>query len=232
MELKPNEGKKLEIEVNGIRYERYPVKTHFVAVGESYIDLMEKYIKPVIEEDCFVTLSEKIVSLCQKRILPKNEMKVSGLAKFLSKFASTSSTGIGVNNVYKMQYAIDSTSPGRVLWASICSGVGKIFGKKGIFYDMVGDQVRCLDGFYPDTFPIYGEFGIMVPENSRGVCNEITEKTGIPAVVVDANDFTCDIFGKSDCIDISDEDICKILKDNPSGQCDECTPFVIVKKIK
>lgn len=52
-------------------------------------------------------ISEKIVSLCQGDIIPKESVKLSPLAKFLSKFASTNdSAGIGVHNVYKMQVAM------------------------------------------------------------------------------------------------------------------------------
>ena len=52
-------------------------------------------------------ISEKIVSFCPEDILPKEREKLSPLAKFLSKFASTNdSAGIGVHNVYKMQVAM------------------------------------------------------------------------------------------------------------------------------
>ena len=106
--------------------------------------------------------------------------------------------------------------------------VGKLFGKRGVFYDIMGYEVRCLDGFYPDVFPEYGEYGILVPENCSEVCDEIYAATGVPCVIVDANDFSCDIFGKCACVQLPDDEICKILRDNPAGQSDACTPFVLV----
>ena len=30
------------------------------------------------------------------------------------------------------------------------------------FYDMVGMEVTGLDGFYPDVFPVYGDYGIRI----------------------------------------------------------------------
>ena len=39
MEFHANEGKKVEIEVNGEVYLRHAIKTRFVKQGDSYIDL-------------------------------------------------------------------------------------------------------------------------------------------------------------------------------------------------
>ena len=125
---------------------------------------------------------------------PEKDVKVTKLAKFLSRFATQhNSAGIGVGDVYKMQYAIDLNGGAKVFLAAVCAGFGKLVGKKGIFYDMVGEEVRGLDGFYPDVFPIYGEYGIPLPKNPNGVCNEIKEKTGMSCIIIDANDFTRDI---------------------------------------
>ncbi|MBQ9458759.1 MAG: F420-0--gamma-glutamyl ligase, partial [Oscillospiraceae bacterium] len=138
--------------------------------------------------------------------------------------------GIGVGDVYKMQFAIDRCGALKVFWAAVCAGFGKLVGKKGIFYDMVGDEVRGLDGFYPDVFPVYGEFGIPLPKNPNGACNEIREKTGVSTMIIDANDFTRDILGKSDDVTLTDEQLCEIIRDNPAGQDDQCTPFILIRK--
>ncbi|MFQ6977052.1 MAG: hypothetical protein ACLRSD_08770 [Oscillibacter sp.] len=37
------------------------------------------------------------------------------------------------------------------------------------------------------------------------MCNEIYEKTGVRAMIVDANDFTRDILGKGDNVTLTDE---------------------------
>ena len=175
--------------------------------------------------------SEKIIALCQKRVVYRKDMKISWLAKFLSRFAiQHNSAGIGVGEVCKMQFAIDECGAWKVLWAAICAGFGKLVGKHGIFYDMVGMEVTGLDGFYPDVFPVYGDYGIRIPENPSGVCNEIYEKTGVRAMIVDANDFTRDILGKGDNVTLTDEQLCEIIRDNPAGQDDQCTPFILIRK--
>ena len=231
MEFTANPNKNVSIETSTGTYDRCAIHTHFVEVGEDYNELVERYVKPLWQEGDILAIAEKIVSLCQNNVIPKKDVKVSGLAKFLSRFATQHKTaGIGVGDVYKMQYAIDINGGAKVFFAAVCAGFGKLVGKKGIFYDMVGDEVRGLDGFYPDVFPIYGEFGIPLPKDPVGVCNEIHKKTGIETIIIDANDFTRDILGKCDSVNLTDEQLCEIIRDNPAGQDDQCTPFILIRK--
>ena len=160
MEFKALEGKKVEIKVGDNTYLRHAIETHYVQLGESYVDLIKKYVEPIYEEGDIVSISEKVISLCQRRIVYKKDVKVSGLAKFLSKFAMRSDAGVGVDNPYKMQFAINLCGPMKVLWAAIAGGVCKLFGKKGVFYEIVGQEVSGLDGFYGNVFSDYAEFGI------------------------------------------------------------------------
>lgn len=231
MEFKALEGKNVEIEVNEEKYLRHAIQTHYIQLGESYIDIVEKYVKPIYEEGDILSISEKIVSLCQKRVVYKKDMKVSILAKFLSKFAMRSDAGVGVDNPYKMQFAIDLCGPIKVIWAAVAGGVCKLFGKKGVFYEIVGPEISGLDGFYGNVFSDYAEFGIRIPENSTGVCNEIYEKLGIRTMIVDANDFNAEILGKSDVIEYSDKELSKMIKDNPAGQEKTLTPLVLIRKV-
>ena len=43
MEFHANEGKSVTIQAMGKTWARHAIATHFVTVGESYIDLMERY---------------------------------------------------------------------------------------------------------------------------------------------------------------------------------------------
>lgn len=49
MEFHANVGKDVLIQANGKVYARHAITTHFVQVGESYIDLVERYVKPVYQ---------------------------------------------------------------------------------------------------------------------------------------------------------------------------------------
>lgn len=232
MEFKALDGKNVEIQVGQNKYKRHAIQTHYIQLGESYVDLIKKYVVPIYEEGDIVSLSEKIISLCQKRIVYKKDVHVGGLAKFLSKFAMRSDAGVGVDNPYKMQFAIDLCGAPKVIWASIAGGFCKLFGKHGVFYKIVGQEVSGLDGFYGNVFSDYAEFGIRIPENPDGVCNEIYEATGVKSMIVDANDFNVEILGKADSITESVDELRGMIKDNPAGQSKTLTPMVLIRKVK
>lgn len=231
-EFKANEGKQVNIQVGERTFARHAIPTHFVQVGESYMELIKKYVLPIYEEGDILSSSEKIISLCQERIVKKADMKLSWLARFLSKFASHSSAGIGVDSPWKMQFAIDQKGPLYVIWAAFCAGVGKLFGKRGVFYEMVGQEVAGLDGFYDHCFDVYGEFGIRIPENSAGVCEEVYRETGIPMMIVDANDLAQELLGKCEALDESEADLMAMIADNPCGNGTQLTPMVLIREVK
>lgn len=232
MEFQANEGKNVNIVVNGRTYARHAIQTHFVQVGESYVDLVEKYVKPLYQPGDLLSSSEKIIGLCQKRVVYKKDMKLGWLAKFLSKFASHSTAGIGVDSPWKMQFAIDQCGALKVIWAAICAGVGKLFGKHGVFYDMVGQEVSGLDGFYDHEFEEYGQFGIRLPENPGKVCDEIEAATGVQAMIVDANDLNIEILGKASSVTLDEETLKGLIRDNPAGQSRELTPFILIRPVE
>lgn len=232
MEFKANEGKRVEIQVGARRFDRNAIQTHFVEIGEDYIELVKKYVVPLYEEGDILSMSEKIIALCQKRVVYKKDMHLSWLAKFLCRFAMHSPAGIGVDSPWKMQFAIDQCGAVKVVWAAICAGFGKLFGKRGIFYDMVGQEITGLDGFYDHVFACYGDYGIRIPANPGGVCDEIFEKTGVKAMLVDANDLTRDILGKAQVLNETEADLLGMIQDNPAGQSKECTPFILIRERK
>ena len=227
-----NSGKQYKIKTSIGEFGRHAIKTHFIEIGENYCDLINRYVDKQAYGNDMIAISSKIISLCQGNIVYKSDMKISILARFLSKFASKSDAGIGVNNVYKMQYAIDTCGKWKVFKAAITHGINKIFfRKKGTFYDLTGEHVRGLDGFYGKSFAEYEEFGICLPRDPDKVCNEIFNKTGLRCVIVDANDFSCNILGRSDSLKLDDSIIKEILRDNPFGQSNQCTPFVLFRKL-
>lgn len=231
MEFFANENKKVNITTSTGEYARCAIRTHFVGLGEDYCDIVRRYVLPMHREGDILSISEKIISLCQKRVVYKKDMKLSRLAKFLSRFASHSDAGIGVDSVWKMQFAIDHCGRLKIIFASIAAGFGKLFGKRGLFYDIAGEEVRGLDGFYDHCYEEYGNFGIRLPEDSSAVCDEIERETGVACMVVDANDFTRDILGKSASLGYTDEQLAEMIADNPAGQSTQQTPLVLIRKL-
>ena len=232
MEFYANKGKSVQIEVGGKHYARHAIATHFVEVGESYIDLIERYVKPVYQPGDILSSSEKVIALCQKRIVTEEDCKPGFWAKVLSKCVHQTKAGPGMGLPTKMQFAINHCGLPKVIWAAICAAVGKVFRKKGIFYDMLGTEVTGLDGFYGEDIPAYAHMGVRVPENPAGVCDEVFEKTGVVMMIVDANDLNVALLGKGQALaDWPDDDLLGLIRDNPAGQGQQLTPFILIRPL-
>ncbi len=220
-------------EVEGIRYERYAVKTHFIDRGEDYVEIMRQYVQPLYRAGDVVTLSEKVISMCQDNTVQMEDVKVGFWAKTLSKFATSNHNGIGMDEPYKLQLAINLKGLPLILWAVFCGGVAKAFGKRGVFYEIVGQDVAGIDGFYShSSFETYHTLAVLNPKEPHKVCADIYEALGISCVLVDANDIDVEILGKSpDLADVANANLAERIRDNPAGQDDELTPFIIVRDI-
>ncbi len=221
------------IEVNGGRYERYGVKTHFIGRGEDYVEILKRYVSPLYKEGDIVTLGEKVISMCQDNTVEKQAVRLGFWAKFLSKFATSNHNGIGMDEPYKLQLAINLKGLPLILWAVFCGAVGKVFGKRGIFYQIVGQDIAGIDGFYShSSFEVYHDLAVLNPKDPRGVCEKVKEALGISCILVDANDIDIEILGKSPDLDETDDTfLADLIRDNPAGQDDELTPFILIRDI-
>lgn len=231
MEFVANEGKSVEIEVSGDIYLRHVIQTRFLTVNDDYIDIMREYVTGIYQEGDIISISEKIISICQNRIIKREDIRIGRLARFLSKFACPASPkGYGVGVPIKMQYAINKIGLLRILFASMAGGLFKAFGIKGVFYKIAGQEISGLDGFYDGAWEEYRDIGIEIPYDSSAVCNEIKQKLGISCMIVDANDLGQEILGKSDDIWLGDKILKKMIRDNPAGQGQERTPLILIRK--
>ena len=222
------------INVDGKKLERYAISTHFINRGESYLNIINKYVVPMYEEGDILSISEKIIAMCQNNIVEKKDVKLGFWAKFLSKFASSNNHGVAMDEPYKLQLAINLAGLPRILWACFCSVVTKLFGFKGVFYKVAGHDINGIDGFYMNSsFDIYHDIALLNPREPSKVCNDISNAFKIDCMIVDANDFDVNILGKSDSLKNVSESFLKLLiKDNPAGQSNELTPLILIKNAK
>lgn len=231
-EFKANPNKNVEIQVGDKTFLRHAIRTHFVSEKEDYIEVVDKYVSPLYEEGDIVSISEKIIAMCQNRVLNKKDIKLSFWAKFLSRFVNVTPAGESVGNPYKMQIAINNAGILRILFAAACAAIGKLFGIKGVFYKIAGNGVSGIDGFCRDAFDYYLDKGILNPDKPNEVCDEIKEKLGINCMIVDANDLGVEILGKSSSINYSEEELKGMIKDNPAGQANQQTPMILIREQK
>ena len=233
MEFVANEGKNVEIEVFGDIYLRHAIQTRFITLNDNYIDILKEYVTGIYQKGDIISISEKIISICQNRIIKREDIRIGRLAKFLSRFACPASPkGYGVGVPIKMQYAINKMGLLRILFASIAGGLFKAVGIKGVFYKIAGTEISGLDGFYDGAWEEYRDIGIEIPYNSAAVCNEIKNKLGMSCMIVDANDLGQEILGKSDDIKLGDKILKQMIRDNPAGQSQQRTPIILIRKKK
>lgn len=231
-EFRANPNKKVEIQVGDKTFLRHAIRTHFVSEKEDYIEIVRQYVSPIYKEGDIVSISEKIIAMCQNRVLNKKDIELSFWAKFLSRFVNVTPAGESVGNPYKMQIAINNAGLLRILFAAACAAIGKLFGIKGVFYKIAGNGVSGIDGFCRDAFDYYLDKGILNPDKPDEVCNEIKEKLGIDCMIVDANDLGVEILGKSSSINYSIEELKGMIKDNPAGQANQQTPMILIREQK
>lgn len=233
MDFYANEGKNVVIEAGGRQYARHAIATHFVQVGESYIDLINKYVLPVYRSGDIISSSEKVIAICQGRVVTEDQVVPGFWAKFLSKFVHQTAAGPGMGLPVKMQFAINICGLPKVLWAAICAGFDKLRGVHGTFYKMLGAEVSGLDGFYGEEIPEYEHMGVRIPSAPDKVCNEVFEKTGVVMMIVDANDLNVELLGKGDQLKgWTDDRLLDLIRDNPAGQDRQLTPFVLIREVE
>ncbi|MEG1777085.1 MAG: F420-0--gamma-glutamyl ligase, partial [Clostridia bacterium] len=141
---------------DGRKYDRYAIQTHFVQVGESQTELVEKYVRPLFQEGDVLSFGAKVMCMCVKSVRSRAEVKPGFWAKHLWKFAGINHTGVGMHEPYKLQLVIDLVGLPRVLTAAAASAVTKPFGVHGVFYKVCGKGVGGIDGFYfRSSFDLY-----------------------------------------------------------------------------
>ena len=218
---------------NGRKYDRFAIQTHFVQRGESQKELVEKYVRPLYREGDVLSFGAKVMCMCVESVKTRDEVHPGFWANFLWRFAGINHTGVGMHEPYKLQLVIDICGLPRVLWAAFLSAVTKPFGKHGVFYKVCGKGVGGIDGFYfRSSFDVYKEMALINPDNPAELCNQLYQETGIPVVLMDANDLQRDQLGKSDGFPLTDEEIQDAMQDNPSGQGDELTPLILIRPVK
>ncbi len=229
---KANEGKELSISVDGIEYERIPLKTHVVMPDDQLMDIVTQYAHPELRDGDIFFITEKIVAITQGRSYALDEIHPRKLATFLSRYVTKTAYGIGLGIPQTMEMALREVGTPRVLLAAAVSAVTKLFGRRGDFYRIVGDKARSIDGPTDGTIPPYDNRVVLGPVDPDGVAREVQEALGLDLVVMiaDINDIGGNILG-SNSTQEHELIVARILGDNPLGQGTQSTPMGIIRKV-
>lgn len=229
-ELKPNEGKKLVIELPSGKYARLPIKTHTITDKDDIAEVVQKYALPHFKNGDILFISERVVAISQGRAFPIKDIKPSPLAKFLVRFVHKSPYGIGLGSPWTMELAIREAGVPRMLLAALASALTKPFGLRGVFYIVVGKNINAIDGPCDYTLPPFNEYAKLAPAEPNKVAKKLKVLTKHDVVIIDANDLGVVVLGKSNK-EIPDAFCKNVFRDNPLGQSSEQTPLCIVRKI-
>ncbi|MEO0184876.1 MAG: coenzyme F420-0:L-glutamate ligase [candidate division WOR-3 bacterium] len=225
-----NPGKNLGIDVDSVCFLRLPVKTHIVTDRDDVSKIVEQYVKPHLQKDDIIFISERIVAITQGRAFPIKDIKPSWLARFLVKFVHKSPYGIGLGSPWTMELAIREAGAPLILFAAFVSAVTKPFGLKGLFYVIAGKSVAAIDGPCHYTLPPYNEYAKLGPKNPDKVARNLRDKFKCDFVIIDANDLGVSVLGRSSS-KITDDFCKRVFRDNPLGQSTQQTPIAIVRRV-
>lgn len=232
MSAQSNPGKTLARSAGGVTYHRLAVKTRFIRIGDDLLRILREDVAPHAQPGDILAISEKVVALSQRRIVRKEDIRPGFWAGLLCRFVHVTPAGPGAGTPHKMQLIIDICSLPRVLFAALCAALGRLAGKKGVFYRVCGHDVGAIDGLVRDniSFPEYGDYAILAPDQPCRVCDSIEQALGLPAAIVDACDLSVSILGRSRGLPPSDAELCEALADNPAGQGDQQTPVILLRR--
>jgi hypothetical protein len=218
-----------EVEVGGRTYERILVHTHLIHIKEPLEPLLESLVRPLLNKGDFVAMSEKVVAISEGRVVHQSVVRAGPLAKLIVKGTRKYANDVAFSDPRKMQVAIMQTGSTRAAFAMVVGAVTKLFGRHGDFYRIAGHRIAEIDGFNPDTVPPFDEFAMLGPADPDKACASYARLLGHPVAIIDGNNINVEVLGMSPAMPVDKSTVRLALLDNPMGQADELTPFVIVR---
>jgi asparagine synthase (glutamine-hydrolysing) len=246
-----NPGKQIAIDTpSSGQVLRFPIQTDAFAKGDDFLTKISEYgaefatraaeseeHAEVLTSPWFLAVSEKVVAISQGRSYFLWEIKPSFAARKLQKFVVRTPAGIGLGSPETMQLAIQEAGLARIVAASAAGAVGKVVGRKGLFYQLAGPAVRAIDG--PTQYSLYpsnvsAKLAPAEPDKAAADLADRLRKVLPPqaaatfqgVAIIDANDLGCNILGQASTV--AEEKIAEMFKDNPLGQGAQRTPLAVV----
>lgn len=226
---RPNKGKNTEIYIGNSTYARYPIKTHRIGEGESMVDVVQHYARPLLEKNDTIVISERVVAISQGRSYLLEDIHPGWWARQLYVFVHNNPGGIGLRSPYTMQLAIQEAGLWRILLAAVAAVFTKPLGLKGVFYHVAGNNINAIDGPCDYTLPPGNKSAKLGPKNPQRVAEEVAQVCGVGVAIIDANDLGVNVLGVSRGVD--EKLVHDAFLDNPMGQTDEQTPITLLRKI-
>ncbi|MBD5634844.1 MAG: coenzyme F420-0:L-glutamate ligase [Candidatus Eremiobacteraeota bacterium] len=200
-----------------------PVRTRLVRAGDDLAAVVADAVRGIARTQDVIAVSETAVAIAQNRMIAAETIRPSRLAYALSRRAGALAT---INQPESLQLVIDDVGAWRVAFAAAAHVAGRLLGKRGVFYRVLGEAIAAIDG-YTGTLPPFERTIVLGPEDPAGAARAIAAATGAHAVIVDANDLgVAKVLGASAAVNA--ERVGRALRANPHGNGDEQTPIVVL----
>lgn len=201
-----------------------PVRTRLITAGDDLLALVREAINGIARRGDLLCIAETAVAIAQGRFVAAEYIRPSKLAFALSRRAGALAT---VAQPESMQLVIDDVGVAKVLYAVVAGAVARVFGKRGVFYEILGEAIAAIDG-YTGTLPPYERAIVLGPEKPDDVSQQLADALGTHVAVIDANDLEkAHVLGASRGVNrcVLEE----AMRANPHGNADQQTPLVILK---
>ncbi len=208
-----------------MKYTIVTVPTRILTKRDNIADAVKEFGKGKYGPNDVICVAESVVAVTQDRAVRCEDFQPTLLAKILCRFFPSVGS---LSGWYSMQSLLDVEGTGKVLRAFFLGGLAKLVGKKGVFYELAGEQARLIDDLTGTMAP-YDKHIVYGPSEPNKVAAAIKEATGAyGAAVADVNDLKrAAVIGTSAGVD--PDLVGKILIDNPFGNGYERTPICIIK---
>jgi hypothetical protein len=200
-----------------------PVRTRLIDRGDDVAAVVATAVAGIARRDDVICVSETAVAIAQGRAIAAETIRPSRLAYALSRRAGALAT---INQPESLQLVIDQVGAWKVVFAAAAHVAGRLAGRRGVFYSILGEAIATIDG-YTGTLPPFERTIVLGPADPDGVSKTIAERCGAHAAIVDANDLgIAKVLGSSP--GVAREAVARALAANPHGNGDEQTPIVVL----
>jgi hypothetical protein len=200
-----------------------PVRTRLIVKGDDLAAVLRDALAGLARPGDVVAVAETAVAIAQGRFIGAETIRPSRLARVLARRAGAMAT---INQPESLQLVIDQVGAWRVFGAAVLQVAGRVVGRRGVFYELLGEAIAAIDG-YTGTLPPYERAIVLGPAEPDRVSTELAAALDLHIAIVDANDLRrAKALGASPRV--VREAVESALLGNPAGNGDEQTPLVIL----
>ena len=205
--------------------EAIPIKTSLLSSFDDPVETVIDYCKNIVKENDILVIGESPLAIMQGRYENYLNVETSIFSKILCYFFHPTSS---LASACGMQILINKIGVTRII---ISLGIGiffKFIAIKGVFYMLTGKESSLIDDISGTIIP-YDKTIVLGPDKPKSFCNKVSKALKIDIAVADVNDLGgVKILASSN--KLINKSLRIALKKNPSGNADEKTPIVLIRK--